>query len=327
VIVLEGITCFNYFMWGLRNKNLIRYLKYRQGFSLVELLIGVGLSSAVALFAAMVIHTSAANFTVYSLRAEREEAVHNVAHALHNYFSMALNLRVANAPLSSFKDNIGQLVAEYNLNSWKATLSSGDIDVIAYFLRENLPSGWDYSKSAPSGAARFPVTVIYFQKPTINKYGVLYIKSDSSGASSLQASKSDLRLTHVVDFEVLDVFSTSFQNLGNYPEDTDLNGAQMVSSVTFKVTVRNFFGINPGDLKWCPSRFIAANESCKTKVPFKDTEKVFSVKIRNNTLARGFVQKVIAPDNTATVEPAYYQRSADTVYFLKPTIPIGQVKR
>lgn len=302
-----------------------------QGFSLVELLIGIGISSVIASLAALVIQTSTSNFYNFLNRMQVEEQVNNAAHTLHNYFSMALNLQVGTPPLATFSNNAGQIVESYNLSGWTPTTGNGNVDVIAFFLRENLISGWNYSNPIPDGANRFPTTVIYFQKPTVDKFGVLYIKSDSTGASSLTASKADLRLNNIVDFEVIDVFFVPFENYGSYAEDNDLdNGTtkkKMVSSVTFKVTVRNYFGTGSGDLKWCPARFIASHSACDSKVPFKDTEKAFVVKIRNNTLSRGFLQRTNVADGATGIEPALYERSADTVYFLKPNIPIGQVKR
>jgi hypothetical protein len=233
---------------------------------------------------------------------------------------MAVHLQEEKTPpLAEFKNNIGK-IRRYNLNDWTATTGSGTVDTIAYFLRENLRSG--ESGLTMTGADRFPVTAVFFQRPTINKYGELYIHTQADYRKSLSPSASDIRIPGIVDFEIVDLVGNDYANDGNYPIDADLQNKTVIGGVLIKIVIRNYFGRTLENLTWCPARFMTANPTCQTSAPFRDTQKMFLVNVRNNILSRGISQRNPNPLDPNTVVPEY-RRSADTIYFLKPKAPTG----
>lgn len=300
------------------NKFLFR-IKSNSGFSLTEVLMACFAGLLVVLMAGSAVQSAFYNFYSLEMKLQVEESVNYASMVLRNYISMAVNLQVAAPPLTNFDNNVGQ-IREYNLNTWTATTGPGSIDTIAYFLRENLPSG-DHA-SAITGAQRFPVTAFFFQRPTVDKYGVLYIQTAGDYTTPLTPKLSDFRIPGIVDFEIVDVVSNEFVNFGNYVSDVDLEGRQVVAGVLIKITMRNYFGNSLENLTWCPQRFIATNPTCQSPTPYKDTEKTFLVNIRNNILSRGISQRELNPLSTTQTSPLY-RRSADTVYFFKPYIPVG----
>ncbi len=180
----------------------------------------------------------------------------------------------------------------------------------------------DFKTAPSSGIDRFPITGIFFQRPTVDKYGVLYIHTKSDNyTGNLEPDASDIRVPGIVNFEVVDLPGNLFNNFGNYPSDVDLNGQYVVAGALIKIVVRNYFGNKLDDLKWCPPAFLT-DPACQSPTPFKDTEKVFLINLRDNILSRGVSQRGSDPASTSTFAPEY-RRSADTVYFLKPSFPMG----
>jgi prepilin-type N-terminal cleavage/methylation domain-containing protein len=306
-------------------KSFFKRIRKQAGFSLIELMASVAVGTLVIMMAGTLIQSSYYNFYSLEMKLQIEESVNNAALVLKNYLSMAVNLQEGTPPLATFQNNVG-LIRRYNLNDWTASSGSGNVDTIAFFLRENLRSG--NSALTTSGFDRFPTTAIFFQRPTQDRFGVLYIQTAQNYTTPLRAQGEGIRVPGVVDFEIMDLIGNQFVNVGGYAKDNDLNGKFVVGAVLIKVVLRNYFGNKLENLTWCPQRFIAANPGCQSSTPYRDSEKIFLVNVRNNILSRGMSQRGINPlePHLPTVAPPIspqYRRNVDTVYFLKPSIPIG----
>lgn len=285
----------------------------------------VAVGTLVIMMAGTIIQSSYYNFFSLEMKLQVEESVNNAALVLKSYLSMAVNIQEGTPPLTTFQNNVGQ-IRRYNLNDWTPSTGSGNVDTIAYFLRENLRSG--NSALTTSGFDRFPVSAIFFQRPTIDRFGVLYIQTAENYTTPLKAQAAAIRVPGIVDFEIMDLIGNQFVNFGGYSKDNDLNGKTVVGAVLIKVVLRNYFGNKLENLTWCPQRFIAANAACQSPTPYRDSEKIFLVNIRNNILSRGISQRglnPIEPHAAAVAAPIspQYRRNVDTVYFFKPSIPIG----
>ncbi len=304
-------------------KRISKKQTHKSGFSLLEMLSALTGGTLVVLMIGSMLQSSFANFYSLQMKLQTEESLNYAAYVLKNYLSMAVHLQEDKAPpLLSFNNNLG-LIRRYNLNDWTATTGSGAVDTIAFFLRENLRSG--ETGLTMTGVDRYPVTGIFFQRPTTDKYGELYIHTHQTYAGNFGPSAADIRVPSIVDFEVVDLIGNDYANVGNYSVDNDLQNKTVVSAVLIKVVIRNYFGHTLEQLKWCPERFIAANPDCQSPTPYRDTQKIFLVNIRNNVLSRGISQRGQNPLSPATIVPEY-RRSADTIYFFKPRIPIGVSK-
>ncbi len=307
------------------------------GISLVELLVAAAIVGFVVMAAASAVNLARINMASVSDKVKSEQELNNAAYALRHYISMALNLTASATPgplnTSNFTSNVGQ-VGIYNLNSWTATTGPGVVDVIAFFVRENFASGTVGLNPAPLGSSRFPITGVFFQQPTVDKYGVLYIDTSTS---VLQPQDSDVKVSHIVDFQISEIFSQVFPATGGMGViDADLQGKKMVTGITMKIVTRNYFSVSEKApvLTWCPPQFMPSGTSptaqCEPNIPYKDVEKSFTFTIRNNVMGRSFTQRGLAPDTTGAADglvAPIYRRPLDSIYFLSPSIPIGQVSR
>lgn len=300
------------------------------GYSLVELLVGIAISSLVVMLAYVMSQQSFSNYVSLKDKFEREEELMNIELTLKNFFSNAINIQYINAPINGqdFSSNVG-LISEYNIDDWTAS-DSNKIDAVSFFLRDAMNSGLDQISTTTLNAnldRRYLSSAIFFQRPTPTTYGVLYLHSSSNSAEVLKPSLADVRIGNVVDFQILNIGKVQFFNKTNELIDNILDGKWMASAVTVKIVVRHYLpNLNNQAKKWCPPQFIN-DADCVSNVSFKDIEKVFFFNLRNNILERGYTIKQITATGATTTNLPVYRRGADSIYFLKTNFPIGQIQR
>ncbi len=314
-------------------KSLKKIALGRRGATLIELMAAVGVSVIVLLGAASALILTQNNQLSLSDKMKAEEEVNRVAFPLRHFLSMALNLTEVPGPLNgdNFDSNIGK-IAKYNMANWVSSTGPGQIDVVAYFIRENFLS----STTLPAAATdRFPITTIFFQRPTVDKFGVLYINTAKSGPN-LSPTDGDIKVSQIVDFQVSEIYSQLF-GPSSYLADNDLlfpARKKMVTGVTMKIVTRNYFngtGQSPV-MAWCPQAFmpggLTPNVACKTNLPYKDTEKLFTFTLRNNVIGRSLTQRGTAA-NTGMPDGLMgpiFRRPFEATYFLSPALPPGAIR-
>lgn len=310
-------------------------MENERGMTLTELLIGSSLSMVTLLIAVMVL-SQAANFQILLIeKLTNEESTNRIIYTLRNYVAGALQLTDNSPnPISpTMSNHIGQ-IAEYNLNSWTPSNGAGAIVPLAFFRYEGLKSGT--AQNAMAFAQRFPIIGIFFQAPTTNKYGVLYIAKrfvDEAANTRLFAEDGDEKMGQIVDLKITAINSEPFQGFGLDSYDNDLLGRQMVSSLTISITTRAYtFGSTDSTVEttWCPPQFMPnganANAACQTSQTYRDTTKTVAIKVRNNTLGRSLSQRMFLPYWTAETTHQHskvvgpYRRPFETTYFLSPNI-------
>lgn len=319
----------------------VKHLDNCNGFSLVELLVAAATATIVIAISATILTLGSQSYKSMNNKLNIEEDAFLAELTLRTYLSGALNVTasaandtdVNPADMNTFSDNVGK-IRRFSMNNFSPA-SGGGIETIAFFLRENLSSGHNAAQVAAMNAnagLRYPMTGIFIQKPIPNKYGVIYIKSKSDFSGPFKPDGDSLKIQRVVDFEVMEMASLRYSNRTNDPIDNDLENKQMVSSILLKVVFRHYLP-NAGTRQqtWCPPRFMNLPE-CRTELPYVDTEKTFQVSLRNNILERTMTQKIDPTDPTnvnswAATRLPEFRRSFDTIYFLKTSIPIGEVKR
>jgi hypothetical protein len=302
-------------------------IKNQNGFSLTELLVATAAATFIIMVSAITLINAQQNYKSMVEKINSEEEVHNAEFQLRNMLSMAVNVREVPdlADMSSFTNNEGK-IRKMNLDDWTASTGPGEIEPIAFFLQENLISAHTDALAADLIAnpdKRFLTSGIFLQRPTVDKYGILYLHSQNDTTAEIMPNRGDMRIGHVVDFEVIELATVAFEDRTNDSEDADLIGDAMVTSALLKVVVRNYL---PHDgvekLTWCPARFMATEPDCATAATYKDYERLFQFQFRNNVLERGFAQK-----DSSGVKLPIYRRNADTIYYLKPNLPIGTISR
>ncbi|MES3038281.1 MAG: prepilin-type N-terminal cleavage/methylation domain-containing protein [Bdellovibrionota bacterium] len=317
---------------GRRNNNA--------GFSLVELMVAVAILSVIVLMNMQIVEEISNTQVALMKKIQSEENVMQGVSSIKRNLSMAVNLIHVAGPINgnALLNNRGQ-IATYNLAAWAPTLGPGAIDVISAFIRENKASdGVTALNALPAETPadrliRFPISAIFFQRPTLDKYGVLYIDVQATPVAGVITPKDSAeKIPYIVDFEIMEVFSTQFEPVG-YAMDADLSGRFMAMSATIRIVQRNYFGTTFNTVyRWCPPAFMGL-PACATDTPYKDTEKIFTVGIRNNVLGRsktrrGLATNVLVPPADVDTPPApYFSRREDGIYFLKSRIPLGGLSR
>ena len=272
-----------------------------------------------------------AQFSSLQNKIKSEVEMNELVFSVEHYLGMAVNL-TKSPPLvtSTFDFNSSEgKIAEYKLTDvWQLPVNrgdSGEIDTIAYFLRDNLYSNYPPAPTKPAAAVRFLPTGIFFQRPTIQKYGVLYVNLPRSTDTQMIPSTADYFFEGLVDFEVTNVTAFPFQKTG-----AGASTKNMVFSVTFVVTQRHFLpSVHNQPLIWCPPHRMNFAQ-CAGSRPYFDMTKTFTVKIRNNVIAESSTQRKRGPIDPLTGKQTYVpleERVFGNIYFLRPSYPPGVLKR
>lgn len=294
-----------------------------RGFSLIETLVAVGLAGGVMLLIASLLLQIFANYQTLQTKINKDEAILMMGYQLKSHFSMAIGVFSQPAITErSFHNhpnyvNLGQVLEDFDAAvGFNPTTGPGVLELVGFFLRENA------KKTGESLNERFLGTALYMQKPTVDRYGVLYLTSRKrSEGPAIAPSLSDLRATHLVDFKF-----TALGEVFNNPDpdfitsDGDLTGKRLVSSVIIRLVTREYLlSTGVGKRTWCPP--IEMNRpQCRTNLPYRDTEHAFSISLRNNILGRSNSKRV-ADNLSGNWEVPEYRRFLDSVYFLRPSFP------
>lgn len=306
----------------------------QQGFSLIELLLGTALISILLYGIGTLMTIAATQNEALTNKIKSEAHINEVSFYLKHFASMGINVEyVPGANLDTYNGtgafaNIGWVRGNYDLTSiFNPLVTIPAIDTIGFFLRDTL--GSNYIGAAPAIAARYLPTGIYFQRPTPTTYGVLYI--DLGATQPLSASRDDLWFGSIVDFKAVEPEYVTFNV--DMPDIDQTNAGRMrLSSVTFKVTMREYFPREngPRDYKWCPQSAMNTSSLCRTTTPYHDVERVIRVVFRNNVIGFSTAQMEVTTENPTPNRPIrrpLNRRPFDLVYFLKPSYPSGQLKR
>lgn len=318
-------------------------LSNQQGFSLIEMLITVGLSSILVYGIGSLMNVASSQSESLREKIRFESESYQLSFYLKHIVSMGLgvelvdgvDLNTQNSTIATANPNTG-FIRTYDFANNYTIGDAAEIDTIGYFLRETLTSA--HVGAAPGAESRFRPTAIYFQKPTETTFGVIYIDlgtDQSAGATAMLPDMNDLRFEGIVDLKInLSEAEVSLFDITR-PEATN-PVQQRISSLTFKITHREYFAAhnNLKTFKWCPSRFMDQPE-CATNEQYRDVEQVVRVVLRNNVLGLSKAQ-ILQNDPLAYSLPALQaiprnmpmeRRPFEFVYFLKAAYPLGQLKR
>jgi prepilin-type N-terminal cleavage/methylation domain-containing protein len=290
----------------------LKSLDFR-GFTLVELMIGVGVSSILLLGVATFWSQLNKDYHSVSSRITQEEDAANLAFYLKHFLSTAVEMQVPPANIGGITaSNRNGQIKEFDLDTvWTPTTGNGTADPIAIFFRETLTSN---SAIVPAPEDRYIPVGIFLVRPTIDHYGVVAISTGQSKSTAISGAQADYKFTHIVDFKIHDlVFDSS-------------SGIPKVVSLMITFVQRHYNGNSP-DRTWCPPMKMSL-PNCSVKSTFYvDITKTVQVTMRNNMLGNSFSRRVLVPSSSPPrYEPAS-RRVVDGVYFLRPKIPSWGLKR
>lgn len=303
-------------------------MQNQKGVTLIELLTATIASSILLLIIATLMYQMNLNFVASLEKIKIEEDFAMAELQLRAVFNQAINVTAipAGTAITTFDYNLGTLRDQYDLSSWTQSSGSGSLDTLAVFLRDMLPSGHNSALAIQMNTTginqRFLATALFFQRPTTDRFGVLYIHESTSRATPLAPTYRDTRIERIVDFKILATTKVKFQSFMNDGNTEDgLIDQEMLSSVTLQITQRYYFnktaGLQPE--RWCPPLQMISTPSCQTNAPYNDLTRLYHFNLRNNVLGYSVSQK---DGNTPL-----YRRVFDQIYFLKPTLPGGMLSR
>ncbi|WP_413559285.1 type II secretion system protein J [Bdellovibrio sp. HCB209] len=314
----------------------------QQGFSLIELFISIIIGSVVMYGVGALISMASNQNEALTNKIQSESELNEISFYLKYIASMGINVEdgsqwnLTNWNASGAYQNTGLIKTNYRAsNGFNPSTATASIDTIGVFLRDNLPSNYT---AVPSVADRFLPTGIYFQRPTVKTFGILYIdlgRPQGSGTVSVSPSRDDLWFGSIVDFQVAEAELIPFDMI--FPDRpitqiTAPNDKYRIASLAFKITVREYMPQTNSkrDFTWCPPEIQRTSPLCTTSSPYKDVERVVRVSFRNNVLGFSSTQLHVTtdqPTNQRFMRRPVYRRPFDLVYFLKPSYPAGQLKR
>jgi hypothetical protein len=296
------------------------------GFSLIELLIATGIGLVSVLLISQLLVSIQSQFATLQDKIRKEVGVSEMLFYVHHYVGMALDLTLAPGDLNAAAfDGTYGAIREYSLAGWTPTTGSGPIDVIAFFLRETLSSRNGDRDSRPPAVDRFKPTGIFFQRPTVNRFGVLYLSVNLEAGEDIQPRAKDLRFEGLVDFVVRDVKFDTYTDASTPPVTR-----KMIHSIVFDATQRHYMPTTaPSAMVWCPPAFMTLPACATGNRAYRDVTKTFALKIRNNVIGQSLLQKVAGPP-PASGAPNYqprFRRTYENIYFLRPSYPLQALTR
>jgi hypothetical protein len=232
-----------------------------RGASLLELLVSKAAAGVLFLgLATMMVWVASSNLMEID-RLESESLALKAAYHLRATMAQALNVRATNLNINNFNT---PLSSEGRIRSFVGASIAGGLQgqvvTVGLFVRETAPSG------APSPGtlnSNLQGTGIFFQRPSPNRSGVLYIQT--SGATPAP-DRQDLYFDRLVHFEIV-------------PTQTGPNG--QVLSTRVRMIFRNLM-TDASDGGWCPTPDIGIVPGC-LDLPRRDFEKNLIVESRNNS--------------------------------------------
>lgn len=250
-------------------RNVFSHLPHEHGFSLIEVLLALGISAFMVIMTATVITHMMYRKNQVEDRMKSESGVLRAEWLIRSYLGQAVNIHgQGNSSLDTYSGPTG-MIRLFNGNSSTMTPS---ITTVAVFIRE--------SGSRAAGGSDLRPTGIFFHRPTATKSGVVFIDPGNT-PSNIKPDYGDFFFDNVVEFQTRDF--------------TYHNGdpTRPLLSAEVRVVIRYFTGADNGNgngKSWCPRADITAGLCPQPGVPYRDDERTFRVYFRNNDLnvaARG----------------------------------------
>lgn len=278
-------------------------LKNSLGFSMIELVIGLGLGAGAVLAITAVLMTAFTQSAVVGDAAEAEIEEMAAVNFMQAVFNQAVDVRaVGNNDLNSFSGSGGKLRNYDSDTDWAANPMNATVKTIAVFWRD---SGKSVPNPTATGATTdFKKTFIYFQKPaqapvgTQGTWGVLYANLGND-PSNLGPNRNAQVFEGFTRLQIKDV-----RTFSRFKAVPGIN--EPVTSFNLELTFRRFVG-SRDDLKrhYCPDT--VAN-TCGDNAPHRDIVRVQKITLRNNVI-------------DASPSGPFGARLFDLIHFMQPRTP------
>ncbi|MCB0394009.1 MAG: prepilin-type N-terminal cleavage/methylation domain-containing protein [Bdellovibrionales bacterium] len=284
----------------------------QSGFSLIELMVAVGIGTIVALGISTLFIFAVEQFTILVEQNNTEEEMLWASYHTRSFLSQAVQLQTRNATATGGIDyttptfnNQGYVVRNYDSQSFFAGDVAGTsipVDLIAVFAREN-----GFASSAGFAGSSLYNSAIFFQRPLIGLPGKLYFivgSPTSAAGGSMVPADDQIVYERIVEYAISTV-------------DVPVSGGtpNVSKAATVTITGRYFRTSDRNRQLWCPSAN-SATAGCGNTV-YRDITMTISVGFRNNALLN-------CADLANTVGCSgtdYRERLHGGLYFYKMAIP------
>jgi prepilin-type N-terminal cleavage/methylation domain-containing protein len=267
--------------------------KSEQGFTLIEVMISVFLTSIVASVAFYLMYFFYLNYHAVQGKLQTEQSLVQSIYQIQRVLSLAVDVKSAPGSLNGAVIALGQPGEIRDLAVTSMGGTPGQIDTMAIFLREK--GGY---QAAPNMMSEYAPAAIFYARPSPTKSGVVFLDVNSTGVMS--PDFGDSFFDKVVEFSITNFIS---------------NTTPTLTSVELSITMRSFLESNPRGWNFCPQADItAAVGGCSSPLftSFKDINRKVRVTFSNQVIrakSPRFPQNLTAP----------YERTFGQIY-LFPTI-------
>ncbi len=287
--------------------------KYNSGFTLMELLIGGAIATVTMLACLFFINQTFKSYVAVSNSSDNIIETLNGSAILKNRLSSAINIDYDGVvPLLPAASNLKGFVRQFDLAGWIPVSGNGVTVTIMTGFLDQLKSNATAIPAAVLDVNRFLPFSLFFQQPTTDKYGVIYLTIGTPTSVLLSPAQAQFQLDQIVDFSLKEVKSIGVPG--------------RVSQFAIEFTRRSYKSVNDTRFKWCPPSFMSSM-GCEDPAPYFETTEFINVRLRNNVLGRSTTQK---QNIAGTVPPMYEgvpERIQTGVYYLSPVISWETLKR
>ena len=316
-----------------RNPNQKKYLKIRQlkqaGFTLIELMIAVTLTSFISLAISSVFIFSVEQFHILMQQHKTEESMLFASYHIRSYLSQAVNMHLVGA-VGTPECNIEQgdiisnnqgFIVEYDYNNKTPTTTCRssvppDTSLVALFPREN---------SFQYNSVDLFETSIFYEHPTVPTatqssrpgrlmFGLGTRANGDTGFFHSPQSPNNIIYTGLSHFGI-SIENEDIKDVNGICNDTDcLTSKPMVKKVQVRLTFRYFlFTAGSG------GNFYDYVSDIR-EVNAKEVENTIDINFHNNTMAKCEEIETGCDKNT---HPTGKERIFGPIYFYKLVIPAG----
>lgn len=239
----------------------------KNGFSLIELLISTALFSIAIIIGLGLLQLTQNQFQSTKTTMSADTNVINFLNTLTT--TARLGVKISDADLNpadlNSTDGLGYFRKSFQYS--KLSDTNGDIQVLAYFLRESRIS----SASDSNNISQWQPTALFFKPPTATTSGKLYLTSarQTTGSVTLSPRDSDVALDGITEI--------------SFSQPKSIN--QRLTSIKLHLTYRVPVGINSTQITmWCPSHDVRANTAGCSAYAGKDVRREVVLFFSNNKL-------------------------------------------
>lgn len=245
--------------------------KNSPGYSVVELLAATAIGSTIFALVAVLINLAMSTSLKQQDMIETETELLVGTYHLTNVLSQAVELNGVTTDINTYQTGtVDGVIRTFTNEGTTIAGTEGRTYTIAVFNRETTSSGLS------GGAGTFPVstfrpTGIFYQKPTANTAGALYIDLGGRATANLVQPDATTTVIHrLVEFQVTEV---------------RLGPGNEAISARIRMVLRYFNNAeNVPAGAWCPAADIGVVAGCVNNANFRDLVTQFQVIMGNNDL-------------------------------------------